>query len=79
MSRLDQIKERLARLEKMLDPPRVPAFVPAILPTFAFPTCARCGLKLGSGMGYVCPDPCCPCGLGGATSCASPNPTGEPS
>jgi hypothetical protein len=50
--------------------PYQPGFVPIpndIPPLVAmFTTCPKCGLKLDSVMGYVCSQPQCPTGLGGA-------------
>lgn len=37
------------------------------------PQCSSCGLSLKGVMGYCCPQPYCPCGLGGVQSVSNPS------
>lgn len=52
--------------------PKVPMpFMPTTPPAekWEMPTtCAKCGMRIDGALGYVCPTPGCPCGLGGITS-----------
>ncbi len=48
-------------------PPAVEKTIPAN-PLLQPPTCPKCGLVLSTLMGYVCPQPMCPTGLGGVWS-----------
>lgn len=45
--------------------PGAPSFVPNVVPAQP-PSCTKCGLVLSGAMSYSCPQPGCPCGLGGA-------------
>ena len=79
-NRLDEIEERLARLEAALFAPKTQPPMPRIpLGAVAPSTCQPCGLNLsGAALGYVCPHLNCPTfarwvpggldGLGGRTT-----------
>lgn len=61
-SRLDEIEERLKRLERTLFPDKTPARWPDATPAPVLYErgCARCGIKWDGPMGYVCPRTDCP-------------------
>lgn len=78
--KFDELLRRIKRIEERLDamshPPQpmpVPEtnpftpYTPPISP-WDMRTCTKCGLKLEGTMGYVCTQPRCPTGLGGAWS-----------
>ena len=54
----------ITELPKVSPTPR-PTWVPPD-PSTDWNTCSKCGLKMQGAMGYVCPQPQCPTGLGGA-------------
>ena len=58
----------------LLQPVAPPTPAPAPSPfTIDFePACGRCGMKFSSVLGYVCPQPDCPAGLGGTICMAGP-------
>lgn len=73
--KFDELLRRIKRIEERLDalhhPPQpVPSpfpFTPFTPPTTPWDTktCPKCGLELKGVMGYACPQPGCPTGLGG--------------
>lgn len=75
-SEQQQILDRLEAIEKSLDAIRkrvdnidivrqLPAPLPPTPNTWFDPkTCPKCGLKLEGVMGYCCPQPYCPTGMG---------------
>ena len=73
---LRRLNERIEALERQqhIGPPSwpIPGVQPQPFPTQPTPwdarTCPTCGLKLEGVMGYVCTQPKCPTGLGGAWS-----------
>ncbi len=60
-SRIDDLEERIARLERTLFPLDHPAPYPA-WPSIGIgkTKCAVCGLDWSGPMGYVCPNSACP-------------------
>ena len=48
--------------------PFTPYVVDKVTTTWAANTCSKCGIKLEGVMGYCCPHPKCPTGLGGGWS-----------
>lgn len=63
---LDQIERLVNQWRgKPVYNPATPPFVPPFNPPVNF--CPRCGLSAGGVMGYCCPSPDCPMGLGGVT------------
>lgn len=66
---LEDIKEWIEAQEakqKMRDPlPETPKFPPFPNPMGVMGVCGECGIQLYDVMGYVCPRPFCPTGLGG--------------
>lgn len=55
--------------------PSTPLPVPA--PYSEAPGCAKCGMKFTGPLGYVCPQPDCPSGLGGGICMTFPAPVTE--
>lgn len=51
-------------------PSMAPSPFPAPYPQYN-PTCTQCGLQIDKMLGYVCPNPRCPTGLGPITCCTS--------
>lgn len=64
------LEERIARMERNQSVQQ--PYGPITYPTIPVPSvewsnhCPKCGLKLDTVMGYVCSQPKCPTGLGGA-------------
>lgn len=65
LDQLERIEKRLERLEKTLDQIPVP-YIPPIDRDFykRRRKCGACGMQLDTVMGYRCPRPDCPTGLG---------------
>jgi hypothetical protein len=60
---VETLTKRIDRLEKTPVPvPSIP--FPSVIPSDWYGNCPKCGLKLGQVMGYCCPQPDCPTGLG---------------
>ncbi|QGH74806.1 hypothetical protein MAL1_00059 [Bacteriophage DSS3_MAL1] len=77
-SLLEQILEELRAIRKELAEtsaapslPNLPPYIPVgpHNPPSEFPPrqCGKCGITLSTVMGYACPDPKCPTGLGPST------------
>lgn len=60
--RIKKIENNLPDVPSIPDMPVSPTFNPAV-PWMR--SCKQCGIKLDQTMGYVCPQPNCPTGLGG--------------
>lgn len=58
---LENIEKRLTALEGRQHPALIP---PAIPIKYEENVCTECGLRLEGVMGYCCPNPRCPTGLG---------------
>lgn len=72
--RIDELERKVTELERLVEEMRKSPPLPG---TYTWPfepkpwaeivnNCPKCGLQLNTVMGYCCPQPYCPTGLGGS-------------